>query len=68
MGGTVGHSLAENFEGEKRQMPGCPVAFALAKSVSLDILRKFEQSPLAGCQYSEYLTLLSSFPDVKKSV
>jgi hypothetical protein len=44
MGGTVGQSLAENFEGEKRQMPGVPVAFALAKSVTLDILRKFEQS------------------------
>jgi hypothetical protein len=31
-------------------------------------LRKIEQSQVAECQNSEYLTLLSSFPDVKKSV
>jgi hypothetical protein len=30
-------------------------------------LRKIEQNTTAVCQYSEYLTLLNSFPDVKKS-
>jgi len=43
------------------------VLFALANLVSLNILRKIEQTQVAECQISEYLTLLSSFPDVKKS-
>jgi hypothetical protein len=29
--------------------------------------KKIEQDPSKGCQKSEYLTLLNSFPDVKKS-
>src|SRR5205823_14194272 len=35
--------------------------------VLANILRKFEQTTTEYCRYSEYLTLLSSFPDVKKS-
>jgi hypothetical protein len=38
-----------------------------AETPACEYLRKFEQSPPYNCQKSEYLTLLSSFPDVKKS-
>jgi hypothetical protein len=38
-----------------------------AKAPARECLRKIEQTPTEYCQYSEYLTLLNSFPDVKKS-
>jgi len=39
-----------------------------AREWLVNILTKIEQTEVAECQKSEYLTLLSSFPDVKKSV
>jgi len=39
----------------------------LSKSSLANVLRNIEQTQLGECQNSEYLTLLSSFPDVKKS-
>jgi len=43
------------------------MTFLTLKFLAWNILRKFEQRPAYHCQYFEYLTLLSSFPDVKKS-
>ncbi len=37
------------------------------KSLAQNILRKFEQLRPYTCQYSEYLTLLNTSPDVKKT-
>jgi len=39
----------------------------MGKMAHPEYLRKIEQSPTECCHYSEYLTLLNSFPDVKKS-
>jgi hypothetical protein len=66
--GTIGHRLAENALGEKRQIAAHPAAFRIGEQVSPIVLRKIEQSHLEECQYSEYLTLLTSFLDVMKSV
>lgn len=37
------------------------------KALLANMLRKIEHPTTEYCQYSEYLTLLNSFPDVKKS-
>jgi hypothetical protein len=68
MGGTIGQRFAENCEDEKRQMPRRQGALTLSETTLVNVLRKIEQSHSGECQYSEYLTLLTSFPDVKKSV
>jgi hypothetical protein len=67
MEGTTGQRLAENCEGEKRQIPRRQGALRPGETTLANVLRKIEQSQLEECQHSEYLTLLSSFPDVKKS-
>jgi hypothetical protein len=48
-------------------MPQRQGAVGLSETTLGNVLRKIEQTRLGECQYSEYLTLLSSFPDVKKS-
>jgi hypothetical protein len=67
MGERIRQRVAENPNAEKRQMSNSRWLDAPAGNVA-NVLRKIEQSQLGKCQYSEYLTLLSSFPDVKKSV
>jgi hypothetical protein len=65
-----GNELAENYKKLQRgEAANVQVVKASerANRLPLNILRKFEQSQTVYCQNSEYLTLLSSFPDVKKS-
>jgi len=68
MGGNeLGKRVAENRGDEKRQIPRRQGAIWLTETARENLLTKIEQTRLAECQISEYLTLLSSFPDVKKS-
>jgi hypothetical protein len=67
MGERLDRRLAENGVGEKRQIPRRQGAVRLSETARANVLRKIEQSQVAECQNSEYLTLLTSFPDVKKS-
>jgi NADH dehydrogenase FAD-containing subunit len=67
MGGNDWQRLAENCESEKRQIPRRQGALRPGETTLANVLRKIEQSQLEECQNSEYLTLLSSFLDVKKS-
>jgi len=53
--------------GAEKAQNGIDLASPVGKFLGWNILRKFEQSLAYYCQYSEYLTLLNSFPDVKKS-
>jgi hypothetical protein len=48
----------------------CPIPWGRSRvwEPLANVLTKIEQTQVEKCQYSEYLTLLSSFPDVKKSV
>jgi hypothetical protein len=67
MGGRLDKRLAENGHDEKRQIPRRQGAARLSGTALANVLTKIEQSQSEECQNSEYLTLLSSFPDVKKS-
>jgi hypothetical protein len=67
MGGT-GVRFAKNPNMEKQQMSNSYRASTPSNRVLANAWRKIEQIQAEYCQYSEYLTLLSSFPDVKKSV
>jgi hypothetical protein len=68
MGGTkLSRRLAEKGDDEKGQIPQRQGAARLNETAWANVLTKIEQSPWGECQNSEYLTLLSSFPDVKKS-
>ena len=48
-------------------MPRRQGAVSLTETARENVLTKIEQTQLGECQNSEYLTLLTSFPDVKKS-
>jgi hypothetical protein len=67
MGDEPDKRLAENGDDEKRQIPRRQGTVRLSETAPANVLGKIEQSQQAECQISEYLTLLSSFPDVKKS-
>jgi hypothetical protein len=68
MGGNeLGKRVAENRDDEKRQIPRRQGAVQPSETSPANVLTKIEQTQQAECQISEYLTLLSSFPDVKKS-
>jgi hypothetical protein len=68
MGGTFFIKLTKIIGLEKSQNRPVLAIKTRVKNLTWNILRKIEQSPTEYCQYSEYLTLLNSFPDVKESV
>jgi hypothetical protein len=68
MGGTFFIKLTKISGLEKSQNRPVLAIKTRVKNLASNILRKIEQSPTEYCQYSEYLTLLNSFPDVKESV
>jgi hypothetical protein len=59
--------MAKSSEVEKGQIRPALAGQPRLKLLPPNILRKFEQSQAYSCQKSEYLTLLNSFPDVRKS-
>jgi hypothetical protein len=60
--------VAKNQEAEKGQNRLDLDGEMRLKFLVWNILRKFERAQPYHCQISEYLTLLNSFPDVKKTV
>jgi len=59
--------VAKITAAEKGQKSACFGPSPGLKFLASNILRKFEHGLAYSCQNSEYLTLLSSFPDVKKT-